>query len=41
MSADIANFQREVVGKGVLDTQAPIRDVGGQEIWVHRHDVAL
>jgi hypothetical protein len=38
--ADIADFQREVVGEGMLDTEVPIRDVRVAEVRVCRHDVA-
>src|SRR5437899_5287042 len=36
----IANLEREVAAKGVLDIEVPIHDVGGFEIRVHRDDVA-
>src|SRR6266699_1578841 len=36
----IANLEREVAPKGVLDIEVPIHDVGGFEIRVHRGDVA-
>src|SRR5437588_9035811 len=37
---NIADLEREVAAKGVLDIEVPIHDVGGFEIRVHRDDVA-
>src|ERR1700739_3466522 len=36
----IANFEREVAAKGVLDIEVPVHHVWGFEIRVHRDDVA-
>ena len=41
MSAHVTHVQRQVTGKGVLDAQGPIHDVGRDIFGIYRHDAAL